>query len=131
MKKIINVILVAFISLGFVSCDNYYNNYKRTRAKIDKLLSERKYEKAREVVNENVSEGKTKKELLANITYTQINILMEDGDYETAFAIARELKMENIFYNAFFKNICRYIQISINSFVIDFKIVILRIFTRF
>lgn len=119
MKKIINVILVAVISLGFVSCDNYYNNYKRTRAKVDKLLSERKYEKAREVVNENVSEGETKKELLANITYTQINMLMEDGDYETAFAIARELKMENIFYDAFFKNIRQIIKRNRYDFVFE------------
>lgn len=118
MKKIIYILLVA-ISFGFISCDNYYNNYKRTRAKVDKLLSERKYEKAREVVNENVSEGKTKKELLANITYTQINMLMEDGDYENASAIARELKMENIFYDAFFKNIRQIIKRNRYDFVFE------------
>lgn len=118
MKKIIYLLLVA-ISFGFISCDNYYNNYKRTRAKVDKLLSERKYEKAREVVNENVSEGETKKELLANITYTQINMLMEDGDYETAFAIAHELKMENIFYDAFFKNIRQIIKRNRYDFVFE------------
>ena len=67
------------------------------------------------MVNENVSEGKTKKELLANITYTQINMLMEDGDYETAFAIACELKMENIFYDTFFKNVYKTAPIPIFS----------------
>lgn len=118
MKKIIYVLLVA-ISFGFISCDNSYNNYKRTRAKVDKLLSERQFEKAREVVNENVSKGKTKEELLANITYTQINMLMEDGDYETAFAIARELKMENIFYDAFFKNIRQIIKRNRYDFVFE------------
>ena len=118
MKKIIYILLVA-ISFGFISCDNYYNNYKRTRAKVDKLLSERQFEKAREVVNENVSEGKTKKELLANITYTQINMLMEDGDYETASAIARELKLEDIFYDAFFKNIRQIIKRNRYDFVFE------------
>lgn len=118
MKKIIYILLVA-ISFGFISCDNYFNNYKRTRAKIDKLLSERRFEEAREVVNENVSEGETKKELLANITYTQINMLMEDGDYETASQLARELRQENLFYDLFLKNIRQIVKRGNYNFIFE------------
>lgn len=115
MKKIIYILLVA-ISFGFISCDNYFNNYKRTRAKIDKLLSERRFEEAIEVAN-NIGGGglsgedeRVKEELLANISYTQINLLMEDGEYETASAIARELKLEDIFYEAFYKQLRQIIK---------------------
>lgn len=118
MKRSIIYALLIALSFGFVSCDNSYNNYKRSRAKIDKLLAERQFEEAREVAND-ISRQSVKEELLNNISYTQLNMMMEDGDYETAAALARELKMENIFYDAFFKNIRQIIKRNRYDFVFE------------
>lgn len=104
MKRSIIYALLIALSFGFVSCDNSYNNYKRSRAKIDKLLAERQFEEAREVAND-ISRQSVKEELLNNISYTQLNMMMEDGDYETAAALARELQQEELFYDSFLKNI--------------------------
>ena len=104
---IIGAIVLLLLIFGGVSRCSHKRFISKT-AKIDKLLSERKYEKAREIANHFDQEEKSI--YLTKITSTQITMMMEDGDYESAFAIARELKMENIFYDAFFKNIRQIIK---------------------
>lgn len=118
MKKIIYVLLVA-VSFGFVSCDNWINGYPRTRAKVDKLLANREFEKARELVNKKVSARIDRQGMLKNISRTQITILFEDGEYETASALARELKMEDVLSDAFFKNIRQIIKRNRYDFVFE------------
>ena len=109
------IVLLLLISGGVSHCS--HKRFVSKTAKIDKLLSERKYEKAREIANHFDQEEKSI--YLTKITSTQITMMMEDGDYESAFAIARELKMENIFYDAFFKNIRQIIKRNRYDFVFE------------
>ena len=118
MKRNLIYALLIALSFGFISCDNSLNNYKRSRAKIDKLLAERQFEKAREVAN-NVGAEEVKAELLNNISYTQLNMMMEDGDYETASSLARELQQDDLFYDAFFKNIRQIVQRGNYDFIFE------------
>lgn len=109
------IVLLLLISGGVSHCS--HKRFVSKTAKIDKLLSERKYEKAREIANHFDQEEKSI--YLTKITSTQITMMMEDGDYESAFAIARELKMENIFYDAFFKNIRQIVKRGNYNFIFE------------
>lgn len=117
MKNHIVYTLLIALSLGFVSCDSL-NNYKRARAKVDKLIAEREFEKARDVAN-NVGKQKVKEELLNTISFTQFNMMIEDGDYETASQLARELRQENLFYDSFLKNIRQIVKRGNYNFIFD------------
>ena len=109
------IVLLLLISGGVSYCS--YKRFVSKTAKIDKLLSERKYEKAREIANHFDQEEKSI--YLTKITSTQITMMMEDGDYESASALARELKMEDVFYDAFFKNIRQIIKRNRYDFVFE------------
>ena len=125
MKRNIVYVLLIALSFGCVSCDNYWNNWRRSRAKIDKLLAERRFEEAREVANKISGGGlsgedeKLKAELLKEISLTQLNFLLEDGEYEIASALAHELRMEDLFYDVFFKNIRQIVKSGNYDFVFE------------
>lgn len=118
-KSVTLVTIILMFTLSFQSCDK---TYTKENAKIEKCLSKRDFDKAREIAQKipsdeyyfNRNEGGKrhyyKQEALDKINKAQLSMMTSDGQWDDARAFAQELDALNIYQELFGNNINKLLQ---------------------
>ncbi len=122
-RNIVNIIVAivaSCLSLLLQSCENTYT-YTKEQAKVEKFLSERKFDKAREIAMSipadeyyyNHEEDRRiyyRSQMIRKINKAQLSILIADDLWYDAQSLAQELNAEDEFNELFRTNLNRLLR---------------------